>query len=148
MKSRHILLLALFSICSVICTSCYDEWGAHKNAEIRIIGSWQITHTYLNGVEIDSTDYYANMPGTYYYIYADYVLSVMTFHNGQYRYSTTGLWYLTDHNKNLVAEFSILGKNYSYTAYITKLSKRELFYEYDDLDGNHWRLELNSRSAY
>ena len=39
-------------------------------------------------------------------------------------------------------DFKLKTQRYYYVADIKKLSKKELFYEYDDDYGNHWRLEL------
>lgn len=124
--------------------------------EYRIVGFWQITHTYLNGTQIDSTastavsetGCLANNPGTYYYIYADYILQVMAYHNGEYRKSTYGNWYFEDNYRNLVMRFTVLGKKYSYTASVKKLSRREMIFEYTDEQNNEWRIVMNSRSSY
>lgn len=152
MKRSNILFALAFVLLSVVSVSCYDEGGSRSNYDYRIIRSWQLTHCYLNGTEIDSTNtttYYANDPGSYYYIYADHVLNVMTYHNGLVRQSTAGFWYFPEKDPDhLVMEFSLLGKNYKYTAVVKKLTHKELFYEYDDANGNHWRLEMNNRSSY
>jgi len=158
MKNNKIVLAIIFGLLIVTGASCrypQPSFNLHK-PEYRIIGSWQITHTYLNGTEIDTTNsdlvyetnYRANLPGTYYYIYADYVLEVMTYYNGEIRYSSTGNWFFQNDYKDLVMRFSILGKRYDYQASVQKLSRRELIYEYDDPEGNHWKLHMNSRSNY
>lgn len=144
-----VALIAGLSALSVSCTYPENNWFSLKNPEYRVIGTWQITHSYLNGEEVDSTNtYHANDVGAYFYFYPDYVLNVMTVYNGQIRQSTYGTWYFQNKNKELVLDFTILGKNYSYVAYIKKFSNKELFYEYDDRNGNHWRLEMYSRTAY
>ncbi len=148
------VILGLLVITGVSCRYPQPVFSLHK-PEYRIIGSWQVTHTYLNGTEIDSTNvdllyetgYRANTPGTYYYIYADYVLQVMTFYNGEIRYSSAGNWYFQNDFKDLVMQFSILGKRYNYVAAVQKLSRKELIYEYDDDMGNHWKIFMNSRSS-
>lgn len=158
MKKHRIIFAAILGLLVITGVSCrYPQpvFSLHK-PEYRIIGSWQITHTYLNGTEIDSTNveilygtgYRANVPGAYYYIYADYVLQVMTSYNGEIRYSSAGNWYFQNDFKDLVLQFSILGKRYNYTAAIQKLSRKELIYEYDDEMGNHWKIHMNSRSSY
>ena len=157
MKSHKIVFAAILGLLVITGTSCrypQPSFSLHT-PEYRIVGSWQVTHTYLNGTEIDSTNsdlvyetgYRANIPGTYYYIYADYVMQVMTYYNGDIRYSSAGNWYFQNDFKDLVLQFSILGKRYNYVAAIQKLSRRELIYEYDDTEGNHWKLHLNSRSS-
>ncbi len=156
MSRKKLLFATLLSLLAVTLVSCrYPQpvFSLHK-PEYRIIGVWQVTHSYLNGTEIDSTNrelvyetgYRANIPGTYYYIYADYVLQVMASYNGEIRYSSAGNWYFQNDFKDLVMRFSILGKRYDFIASIQKLSRRELIYEYDDPDGNHWKILLNSRS--
>ena len=149
---RNLIIALFFGLTAIAASSCYEEGGARggniNEPEYRIVNSWQITHTFLNGKEITETDYFANKPTTFYYIYADCNLSVMTTFNGQIRESTAGHWILRDHNKYLEMEFTLLGYHYFYQAEIKKLTKRELIYEYDDPEGNHWRLQLNARSAY
>lgn len=158
MRFTQYLIVAMLGLAAVTCTSCrYPQpvFSLH-NSEYRIIGSWQIGHTYLNGTEIDSTHSsaieatgsLANNIGTFYYIYADYVMQVMVYYNGDVRYSTTGNWYFQNNYKDLVISFHILGKKYQYVAAVQKLSRKELIYEYDDEDGNHWRIEMFSRSSY
>lgn len=148
MKKRHILLLiSALVLCLSGCRYPEPSPDIHS-PEYRLIGSWQLQHTFLNGTEIDSTDYYANMPGTYYYMYADHILNVMAYHNGELRQSTFSTWVLQDKNKKLSIDFTVLGRRYTYTADIKKLTCKELFYEYDDEENNHWRLELYSASAF
>ena len=83
MKSHKIVFAAILGLLVITGMSCrYPQptFSLHT-PEYRIVGSWQVTHTYLNGTEIDSTNsdlvyetgYRANIPGTYYYIYADIV---------------------------------------------------------------------------
>ncbi|MBR6133059.1 MAG: hypothetical protein IKQ20_14525 [Bacteroidales bacterium] len=149
---RKITISALFILTAIAVSSCYEEGGARggniNEPEYRIVKPWQITHTYLNGEEITETDYYANRPSTFYYIYADCVLSVTAYFNGQVRESTAGHWIFKDHNKILEMEFSLLGYHYFYQATVKKLTKNDLIYEYDDPDGNHWRIEMGSRASY
>lgn len=147
---RHALIITLVMAALAIgLSSCYPEpsFDIHS-PEYRMIGTWQLERTYLNGERIDSTNYYANMPGTYYYVYADHILNVVAFHNGEYRQSTFSTWVLRNKNKELEIDFTILGRRYNYTATIKKLSCNQLCYEYDDANGNHWRLELASSSLY
>lgn len=152
MKKLHkSILLALLIATAILGTSCrYDEGPGISiySPEYRIIGSWQINHCYLNDTEVDSSAYTANNVGSYFYIYADYVLNVMTYYNGEIRQSTVGTWYLKNKYKQLEINFTLLGKRYSYTADVKKLTRKELNFEYDDVDGNHWRLEMGTRSSY
>lgn len=148
---HHTLIILLLATLSILSISCYQGGGATggniNNPEYRIVGTWQITHTYLNGEEIDSTGYHANKPSTFYYFYPDHPLQVMGYHNNEVRYSTTGFWYFSNKNKNLDITFSFLGNRYRYSAEIYKLTRRELIYDYVDERGNHWRLHLNNRSG-
>jgi len=152
MKRHKIILTLTMVIAAIFSISCYEEGGSRTNYDYRIIRTWQLSHCYLNGTEIDSTNtttYYANIPGAYYYFYADYVLAVMTYHNGLIRQSTAGYWHFPENDPDhLIIEFTLLGKNYRYTADVKKLTHKELIYEYDDSHDNHWRLELSNRSSY
>lgn len=150
---RIVPFIAIISLCAVLSVSCYPGGGTTggniNNPEYRIVGPWQITHTYLNGVEIDSTNYYANQPGAFYNFYADHPLEVMNYVNGQVRYSINGFWYFTDDNSKLqISKVNFMGRRYEYTAEIYKLTRRELIYDYYDDNGNHWRIHMNNRSTY
>ena len=140
--SHKFIVILLWSFTSLLASSCYNE------PEYRIVKPWQITHTHLNGEEITETDYYANRPGTFYYIYADCVLCVMTSYNGQIRESTSGYWILRNRNKSIEMNFTLLGYHYTYLANLQKLTKRELIYDYTDPEGNHWEIHMNSRASY
>ena len=50
--------------------------------------------------------------------------------------------------KILEMEFTLLGYHYYYQAEIKRLTKNYLIYEYDDPEGNHWRIEMGSRAGY
>lgn len=145
-RSFPIICVLLIGI-SLFCTSCYDE-SAKINPEYRIIGAWHLSHTYLNGESTDTASYLAFRPGTYFDIYADHILNVMVYHNGQIRESTFSTWQLLNNNDNLALDFSVLGRHYQFTATIKKLTRKELIFEYDDAEQNHWRLEFYSRSSY
>ena len=147
MKIRRFFLAFAIMASALLFTSCYDE-GSKINPEERIVGVWELSHTYLNGEEIDSTTYYANKPGTYYYIYADHIMTVMALYNGQIRESSFSTYYFSNKYQNITVDFSLLGRRYQYTAAIKKLSRKQFFIEYDDANENHWRLEMNSRSSY
>lgn len=150
MKKHFIVIVCLLAIVTIGITACrYPEPSfSVYSPEYRIIGSWKLQHTYLNGTEVDTTEYHANMPGTYYYFYADHILNVMASHNGEIRQSTFSTWVLQEKNKKLAIDFTILGRHYTYTADIQKLTRKDLNYEYDDAEGNHWRLEFSSMSTF
>ena len=90
MKKRlQIIIVAVMA--AVAFTSCenYPEGvPSFYSSEYRIVGAWQVSHTYLNGVEIDSTDYVAYTPTTFYYMYADHVMSLTGIYNGELRQSS------------------------------------------------------------
>lgn len=158
MKKEKLVIACLLGLIVFGLSACrYPEPSPSIHTpEYRIIGSWKVHSTYFNGTPLDSTNInvldstglYANNPGTYYYIYADHILNVMAYHNGDFRQSTFSTWVLLNKNTQLALDFTILGRRYSYTADITKLTRKELNYEYDDEDGNHWRLELQSASVF
>ena len=107
-----------------------------------------MSHTYLNGEEIDSTEYIGYAPQTYYYIYADHVMSVMARYNGEYRESTFAMWVADQKNKTVNFQYTFYGKEYDFTAKILKLNRNELLIEFTDEKGNHWKLQMFSRSNY
>ena len=72
-KLAKICVVLLCGVTALLCTSCENVFSI----EYRIVKSWQVSHTYLNGEEIDSTEYIGYAPSTYYNIYADHVMSVM-----------------------------------------------------------------------
>lgn len=131
-------------IAAIVCTSCENLFSI----EYRIVGSWQVSHTYLNDVEIDSTEYLGYAPQTYYYIYADHVMSVMARYGGEYRESSFAMWVADQKNKTVNFQYTFFGKEYDFTAKILKLTKSELLIEFTDEEGNRWKLQMFSRSRY
>lgn len=116
------------------------------SSEYRIVGMWQVSHTYLNGEEVDSTDYAGYDVGTYYYIYADHVMSVKAYRNGEWRETIFSTYVLNPKDKTIEMTYTLMDKNYHILADIKRLSRKEFFFEFDDAHGDHWRLELFSRS--
>ena len=146
MKSRKTLLFILLGFVAVCCTSCYPE-STKISPEYRIINAWKVVHVYRNDDTIEDADLHANRPGVYYNMYADHILTVMLYYNGQVRESTFSTWQLTDKNTLLNLDFIILGHHYQYTAKVMKLTKKELIFEYDDEENNHWRLVLYAQAS-
>jgi hypothetical protein len=150
MKKRlKIIIVAVMA--AVAFTSCenYPEGvPSFYSSEYRIVGAWQVAHTYLNGVEIDSTDNVAYTPTTYYYMYADHVMSLTGIYNGELRQSSFATYILDPKEKTIQFNFSFFGQRYIFTADIMRLSRKEFFIEFDDEYGDHWRLEMFSRSTY
>ena len=69
-------------------------------------------------------------------------------HNGELRQSSFATYVLDPKAKTIDFNFSFFGKRYVFTANIMRLSRKEFFIEFDDEYGDHWRLELFSRSSY
>ncbi|MCR4737970.1 MAG: hypothetical protein K5846_07385 [Bacteroidales bacterium] len=147
MKPRKILFAILLGFVALFCTSCYPE-STKINPEYRIVNAWKVVHVYLNGETIEDADLQANRPGVYYNMYADHILTVMLYYNGQVRESTFSTWVLQDKNTQLALDFTILGHHYEYVAKVMKLTKKELILEYDDENHNHWRLVLNGQASF
>lgn len=143
-KTKFWISILLVAAISVTLTACDELFSM----EYKIVGSWQVSHTYLNGEEIDSTDYAGYAVGTYYYIYADHVMEVKAYRNGEWRTSTFATYIIDPKEKTVEMEYTLMGYNYKILADVEKLSRREFFIEFDDQHGDHWRLELFSRSNY
>ena len=143
-KKAKIWVALLCGIAAIVCTSCENLFSI----EYRIVGSWQVSHTYLNDVEIDSTEYIGYAPQTYYYIYADHVMSVMARYGNEYRESSFAFWVADQKNKTVNFQYTFFGKEYDFTASILKLTKSELLIEFTDEEGNRWKLQMFSRSRY
>ena len=143
-KTAKIRVALLCGIAAIVCVSCENLFSI----EYRIVRSWQVSHTYLNGEEIDSTEYIGYAPKTYYYIYADHVMSVMARYNGEFRESSFAMWVVDEKKKTVNFQYTFYGKVYDFTANILKLNKNELLIEFTDEKGNHWKLQMFSRSNY
>jgi hypothetical protein len=130
------------------CESYPEGVPSFYSSEYRIVNSWQVSHTYLNGVEIDSTEYIGYAPSTFYYMYADHVMSLTGIRNGQLRQSSFATYILDAKAKTIKFDYTFFGKHYDFTADIKRLSRKEFFIEFDDEYGDHWRLEMFSRSNY
>ena len=143
-KKAKIWVALLCGIAAIVCTSCENLFSI----EYRIVGSWQVSHTYLNDVEIDSTEYIGYAPQTYYYIYADHVMSVMARYGNEYRESSFAFWVADQKNKTVNFQYTFFGKEYDFTANILKLTKSELLIEFTDEEGNRWKLQMFSRSRF
>ena len=103
MKNKSKLYVFLLAIVAAVTLTSCDELF---NMEYKIVGSWQVAHTYLNGEAVDSCEYIGYSPGTYYYLYADHVMSVRTYYNGEYRESTFGTYILDQKAKTLEINYS------------------------------------------
>ncbi len=89
MKRLKIFIVAIMATIALASCESYPEGvPSFYSSEYRIINTWQVAHTYLNGVEIDSTEYIGYAPRTFYYMYADHVMSLTGIRNGQLRQSS------------------------------------------------------------
>ena len=141
-NNAKLLIVLLVAALSVTLTACDELFSM----EYKIVGSWQVSHTYLNGEEIDSTNYAGYNVGTYYYIYADHVMAVKAYRNGEWRESTFATYIVDTDEKTVEMQYTLMGHNYHFLADVEKLTRKEFFIEFDDTHGNHWRLEMFSRS--
>ena len=139
--STLVLAALFFSACR------YEEpsFSLHS-PEYRIIGYWALQNVYKNEVAIDSDELYANVPGNYYAFFYDGPFAVTAYIDGVLTESVKGTWQFLNNYKQLDIDFVLKNHHYEYTADIIKLSMREMKYEYEDEDGNIWRLEFYSRS--
>ena len=147
-KLQIIIVAVLAAIAFSSCENYPEGVPSFYSSEYRIVGSWQVAHTYLNGVEIDSTEYIGYAPTTFYYMYADHVMSLTGIYNGQLRQSSFATYILDPKAKTIKFDYTFFGKHYDFTADIRRLSRKEFFIEFDDEYGDHWRLEMFSRSDY
>ena len=143
-KLAKICVVVLCGITAVLCASCENLFSI----EYRIVKSWQVSHTYLNDEEIDSTVYLGYAPETYYYIYADHVMAVMARYQGEYRESSFATWVADEKKKTVHFQYTFYGKEYDFTAKILKLTRNEFLIEFTDEKGDHWKLQMFSRSNY
>ena len=143
-RTAKLWVVVLCGIVAITCTSCENLFSI----EYRIVGSWQVSHTYLNGEEIDSTDYIGYAPNTYYNIYADHVMAVLGRYHGEYRESSFAMWVVDQKQKTVNFQYTFYGKEYDFTASIIKLTKSEFIIEFNDEKGNHWKLQMFTRSRY
>ena len=139
---RTFVLLALVA---VILTGCRYKEGpgiSFVAPEYRMMGTWNLEKVFLNGTQITETEDLANVPNTYYTFDLDGIVDVIYFSNNTMNSAVYGRWHFQNNCKELVMDFQLKTQRYYYEAVIKKLTKRELFYEYDDLHGDHWRLEM------
>ena len=142
-------LYCLFLLLAATTISCrYDEgpYVSFVNPEERLVGYWKLDAVYLNGNKIDSTDVLPNNPGCYYAFFTERMVSVSALQGTTYYESMYGSWTFQNHEKELVIDFVLRNKKYSYTAFLKKLTKKILIYEFYDGNGDKWRFEFFTRS--
>ena len=144
---KHSRIWTILLVAAALALTC---WGCDQlfSYEYKIVGSWQIAHTYLNEEEIDSTDYVGYAPSTFYYMYADHVMSLMGVYNGEIRQSSFATYIVDQKAKTVSFDYTFFGKRYKFVADIKKLARKEFIIEFNDENGDHWRLEMFSRSNY
>ena len=148
LKFWIVLVMGVFSLALTSCENYPEGVPSFYSSEYRIVGVWQVSHTYLNGEEIDSTGYAGYQVGTYYMMYADHVMAVRAYRNGEWRETIFANYLLDPKKKTIDMDYTLIDKNYRIRADIMRLSRKEFFIEFDDEYGDHWRLELFSRSSY
>ncbi|MDD4395298.1 MAG: hypothetical protein PHQ33_05380 [Bacteroidales bacterium] len=143
------ILRALLLLLVLATTSCRYEEGPYVSfisPENRIVGYWELSHVKLNGNEITTSSNPANQVGNYYAFFIERMLSVTTIINQVRMESVSGYWEFSDNEKELIVNFVLANKTYSYIAKIKLLSSKELIYEYTDENGDSWRLQFDNRS--
>lgn len=139
-KIIAILAILVFSI-----TACRYEEGPFLTVytpEQRLIRTWTLQGMEKNGKEVTSSIWTANKIGAYYYFAAYGNLIVTTIVNGELREGYTGSWTFQNNSKELKLDFFLIDVHYTYTARIKKLTTTELIYEYTDVNGDKWRLQM------
>ena len=148
MKMKKIFLIITVAVLLCGCRFPEGPFISFNDIETRLTGYWQLGYSYCNGEEVTketTIDY--NRPGSYYAFFGEGTLTVTAIHNGLQRESPAGSWYFVNkRNGELDIHFMFMANEYHYVAKVKKLSLKELIYEYDDLEGNHWRLEFFTRS--
>lgn len=138
-------IIVLLALAMVFCTACRYKEGpgiSFVAPEYRMMGTWDLEKVFLNGTQITETEYLANVPSTYYIFEIDGILDVKYLYNNAMQSAIHGEWKFKNNCKELVMDFQLKTQKYYYVATIMKLTKKELIYEYDDVRGGHWRLEL------
>jgi hypothetical protein len=148
LKFWIIMVMAALSLALTSCENYPEGVPSFYSSEYRIVGTWQVSHVYLNGEEVDSTGYAAYEVGTYYFMYPDHVMSVKAYRNGEWRETIFANYILDPKTKTIDMSFTLMDKNYTILGDVKRLSRKEFFFEFDDPYGDHWRLELFSRSSY
>ena len=147
---KRIALYSLILLVALTSTSCrYDEgpFVSFRNPETRLVGYWKLDAVYLNGNKIESSDILPNNPGCYYAFFTERMVSVSALEGTTYYESVYGSWTFQNHEKELLVDFVLRNKKYSYTAFIRKLTTQILVYEFYDDKGDKWRFEFYSRSG-
>lgn len=147
---KKIVLYFLFVAVAAIFVSCKYEEGpfiSFRDAEERIVGYWKLADVYVNGEPADSTAILPNRPGNFYSFFIERMISLTALDGTIWYESVYGGWEFENKNKELYVAFTLKNKKYEYTAVIKRLTRDELVYEYDDENGDHWRLEFDSRSS-
>lgn len=140
-KSVYFLIVALligFSSCR------YDEGPgiSFRKPEDRIQGYWLLQKVYKNGEQVLETEDVSRNIGSYYSFFFDGYLAVTVYTDGTTRESPTGRWLFQNGEKELLIDFVLIDNHYQYVARINKLSYRELRYEYEDENGDTWKLVM------
>ena len=149
---KKIVLVCLLALSGIVFVSCrYNEgpWISFIKPEERLVGYWKLADVYCNGTKVDSATVFANKPGNYYAFFFEGMVSVSALDTTMNRWeeSDYGGWQFENHCKEIYVTFSLKHRKYEYTATIKRLTRDDLIYEYNDNNGDLWRLEFESRST-
>lgn len=147
MKNSTRLLLVMLLVLGT--SSCRYEDGPYisfSSPETRLVGYWKLSKTELNGNEVTTPSNISNLPGNYFAFFIERMLAVTTVKDGVITESVSGYWEFQNNEKELIVNFVLANKKYSYIAEIKRLTKKELVYEYTDENGDTWNLTFDSRS--
>ena len=75
-------------------------------------------------------------------------MAVLGRYHGEYRESSFAMWVVDQKQKTVNFQYTFYGKEYDFTASIIKLTKSEFIIEFNDEKGNHWKLQMFTRSRY
>lgn len=148
-KVASIVIFCLVAYLSF--SGCRYEEGpgiSFKKPEDRIQGYWLLEKLYKDGEQVVETDDIANRISNYYAFFFDGYLAVTAYVDGTTRESPTGKWVFQNGKKDLLMDFVLMGRHYSYVAKINKLSDQELRYEYTDENGVTWKLVMFKQSYW
>ncbi len=149
---KKLFLYCMLALTGLTFVSCrYDEgpFISFTKPEDRLVGYWKLKEVYCNGAKMDSATVFANQPGNYYAFFFEGMASVSALDSTMniWEESDYGGWQFENRCKEIYVIFSLKHRKYEYTAVIKRLTRDDLIYEYNDNNGDRWRLEFESRST-
>lgn len=142
--NRRILVLVLIFL-GLLCSGCRYEEPAFslKTPENRLVGIWLLKTAEKNGTAYNGTDYEPAILNTLYHFHYEGPLEVKV---TSILVSGNAFWEFADKYRKLKIYIDMPRRTYHFTANITRLSNGELKFNYDDGEGNHWKLEFAKQS--